>query len=99
MITKVEAIKIAEDFLESKSKRTGHNLVFLWDNTREFEYGWAFFYQTKEYVETGNMMDMVGGNSPIIINKYDSSISITGTAHILDYYLNEYVKKMERIKK
>jgi hypothetical protein len=96
MISKTEAIKIAEDFLESKSKRTGHNLVFLLDNTREFEYGWAFFYQTKEYVETGNMMDMVGGNGPIIINKYDSSISVTGTAHRLDYYLNEYVKKMKK---
>jgi hypothetical protein len=44
------------------------------------------------------MMDMVGGNSPIIINKYDSTITTTGTAHKLDYYLDEYMKKMKKMK-
>jgi long-subunit fatty acid transport protein len=99
MITQAEAKKIAEDYLESKSKITGYNLAFLWDNTKEFEYGWAFIYQSKEYIETGDMRHMLGGNSPIIINKYDSSISVTGTAHRLDYYLNEYVEKMKMMNK
>jgi hypothetical protein len=99
MITKAEATKIAEDYLESKSKLTQYTLVFLWDKTKEFEYGWAFIYQNKQYLETGDMRYMLGGNSPIIVNKYDSSIFVTGTAHRLDYYLNEYVKRMEKMNK
>lgn len=65
------------------------------NRTIEFEYGWVFFYQTKEYMGTGDIMEMLGGNAPIIINKYDGSLSVTGTAHPIEKYLSDYTKKIK----
>ncbi len=51
---------------------------------------WVFFYQTKEYVESGDVMKMLGGNAPIIVSNTDGSIYVTGTAHPIQKYIEEY---------
>lgn len=98
MITKEIAIEKIEEYLRNKSLRSVNTFVLLHDNIREFEYGWVFFYQNKTYLETGNILDLLGGNSPLIVNKYDGEITATGTAHKVDYYIKEYVKRMKEKK-
>jgi hypothetical protein len=44
-------------------------------------------------------MDKLSGNVPIIINKYDGSLALTGSAHPTKTYLKEYIKKMKRTNK
>lgn len=36
----------------------------------EFEFGWLFYYQTKKYIKTRNEEYLLGGNTPIIVDKY-----------------------------
>lgn len=91
MISKDEAIIIAEAYVQTASLKSGNNLKIMSDKTRVFELGWIFFYQSKEYIETGDVYEMVGGNSPIIVNKYDASLSITGTAHPIEIYIEQYL--------
>jgi hypothetical protein len=99
MITKEDAIKMFNDYLANKALGTKLKLVPLIDDTIEFEYGWVFFHQNKAYLETLNVMDKLSGNVPIIINKYDGSLALTGSAHPTKTYLKEYIKKMKRTNK
>ncbi|MES1225024.1 MAG: YrhB domain-containing protein [Bacteroidota bacterium] len=90
MIGKKKAIEIAEQYVKNESK--SHNLVILHEHTMEFELGWVFFYQTKEYVETRDILQMINDNAPLIINKKDGTIHITGTAYPIEKYIRDYIK-------
>ena len=69
MIMRENAIKVAQCYLEELQAKTRHDLVLLFDSTIEFELGWVFFYQSKAFVETGDIGEMLGGNAPIIGSK------------------------------
>jgi hypothetical protein len=53
-------------------------------------YGWIFFYQSKQYIETGDFSAQLLGNAPIIIDRTTSEIRVTGTRLPLEHYLAEY---------
>lgn len=65
-------------------------LVIIDDETIEKEYGWVFFYQTKKYLKTGNIVDSLVGNAPYIVNKYTGELIETGTANPIEEYIAEY---------
>ncbi len=93
MINKKKAIQIAEEYLEKES--TQYDLVLLHEHTMEFELGWVFFYQTKEYAETRDITKMVAENAPILIDKNDGSLHITGTASPVEKYIRDYMKSKQ----
>jgi hypothetical protein len=70
-------------------------LVIIDDETIEKEYGWVFFYQTKEYLKTGNIVDSLVGNAPYIVNKYTGELIETGTANPIEEYIAEYESESE----
>jgi hypothetical protein len=55
-------------------------------------YGWVFFYQSRGYVETGDPERMMGGNAPILVERCNGEIRVTGTGAPLDAYLAAYEK-------
>jgi hypothetical protein len=99
MITKEAAIQKATIHIVELSKKSNCNLLLLLDETIDFEYGWVFFYQTKEYIETGDIMEMAGGNAPLIIDKRNGNLEVTGTGEPIEYYIEKYIEKMQRDKK
>ena len=60
------------------------------DSTQEVFCGWVFHYQSKRYLESGEIGHAFAGNAPILIDARDGSLHITGTAHPTDYYLRNY---------
>ena len=66
------------------------DLVVLDELTREYEWGWIFFYQSRQYVETGDTSSMVAGNAPLIVNRSSGQVSITGTARSIEEYVRDY---------
>ena len=52
-------------------------------------YGWVFYYQTKSQVPN-DVSAFMAGNAPIIFDRIDGEIRVTGTAHETEHYLNEY---------
>ena len=58
--------------------------------TLERAYGWVFFYQSRSYLESGNELQMLVGNAPLIINKFTGSVTLTGTALPIEHYLSQY---------
>ena len=96
MITIDDANKIFKEYVIIQSSKTLYDFVPLFDYTITFEYGWVFFYQNKKFLETKNVLDKSVGNSPVIIDKNDGSINITGSANPVEKYIDEYVKRMSK---
>jgi hypothetical protein len=94
MITKDLAIQKAEAFVQDLSKGSLVDLLLIPEETIEFEYGWVFFYQTKEYIETGDVMQMAVGNAPIIVDKNSGELKLTGTGYPVEYYIEEYISEV-----
>ena len=62
--------------------------------TLERPYGWVFFYQSRSYLESGNELQMLAGNAPLIINKFTGSVTLTGTALPTEHYLSQYESQL-----
>ena len=89
MIDKAQAIDIAHRRISSFTE-TALPLVLLEEDTIEKPYGWIFFYQSKPYLETGNISFALAGNGPFLVKKADGMIKVFGSAYGTDYYLEEY---------
>lgn len=73
-----------------KSLNSEEELVILDEETRVESFGWIFFYNTKQYKETGDFMFMLGGNAPLIVDKNKGTLSVTGTTFDIEHYIKEY---------
>jgi hypothetical protein len=65
----------------------GDECVLLQDQTLEEPFGWVFFYESKAYVETGELSHALAGNAPIVVLRDSGDVRVTGTAHAIDHYL------------
>lgn len=90
MITIAEAIALVKDKIKSFESISKIELAIMEDETIEFEFGWMFFYQSEIFIKTGNENYLVGGNAPLIVDKYNGHVVITGTRLSEEFYLESY---------
>jgi hypothetical protein len=92
MLTREEAKELVYARINAHDPHAGQavELAIIDAETIEKEYGWVFFYQTKEYLKTGNIVDALVGNAPYIVNKYTGELIETGTAKPVEEYIAEY---------
>lgn len=76
-------------YAENLRERT-EPLVLIDEATIEQPHFWVFFYTTKRYTEIRNRRDDLLGNAPIIVEKSDGSIHMTGTALPTEHYIADY---------
>ena len=60
---------------------------------QEYDFGWVFQWNSKEYVDSGNVLDAILGNDPLIVDRRDGHIYITwvvGRDHSWESYLEGY---------
>ena len=95
MLTKDEAKQIVDARINEEDPYAVKKvaLAIIDDETIEKEYGWVFFYETKEYLKTGDLLDTLVGNAPYIVNKYTGEVIETGTAYPIEDYIAEYEKE------
>ena len=62
--------------------------------TTEFELGWVFFYQSEEFVRTGQPSAQFAGNAPLLVNRFSGEVAATGTALPLQHYINQYCARV-----
>lgn len=92
MIDLNHAKSIAKSYVVEMCKSTSLDLELIEFPTHLGDYGWVFTYHCNEYLRTGLDKYQIGGNAPIIISKKDGSIHVTGTAHPVEYYVENYIK-------
>ena len=73
--------------------KTGIDVDLLEEETMHLDFGWVFFYQSREYLRSGNLSYALAGNAPIIIDRQTGQINETGTAYSVDYYIEKYKAK------
>ena len=64
--------------------------VILDEHTIKRPWGWVFFYDSRKHHETGDFKYAIAGNAPYIVNRFDGSMHVTGTARATEHYIAEY---------
>jgi hypothetical protein len=90
MIDAVEAREVARKYIEAIEPSVGAELMLFDESTIERAVGWMFFYQTREFVETGIWSSALVGNAPLIVNRGSAELVVTGTAKSPVYYFDKY---------
>ena len=67
-----------------------YHLIILEDQTQEYDFGWVFSYNSREYIEEGTFSAALAGNAPLIVDKSDGRIYETGTAYPIEHYIDAY---------
>jgi hypothetical protein len=93
-MTNVEdALRLVEEYLRRKYAHKPYELVVMKSLTREEDFGWVFFFNTRQFAETGDMNFALGGNTPLIVDRETGELHVTGTAHPVDHYIEAYRRK------
>lgn len=50
----------------------------------------AYTYNTADYVATGNYIDALTGNGPLLVSKLTGAIEVAGTALSTEHYVREF---------
>jgi hypothetical protein len=72
-----------------------YDVVILDEATREYDWGWVFFYQSREFVASGRPASALAGNAPYIVNKITGEVRTTGTAKPVEEYVNDYEDQLQ----
>ena len=92
-VTKAEARKIAIGYVKAKEADAGCELVLMDGNTMERDYGWIFFYDSKDHIEKGGISHALAGNAPFVVTRTDGLVHETGTALPLERYLEKFSRQ------
>ena len=74
-------------------KYQDHDFIVMNDKTKEYEFGWVFFYAPRRAIEERNKNFMVPGAGPIAVNR-DGHLYELGTsvppAQAIETYLRQW---------
>jgi hypothetical protein len=56
----------------------------------EHEFGWVYFFDGSRHVETGDLRDALAGNAPLIVDRMDGKLYVTGTAQPIEHYVEQH---------
>jgi hypothetical protein len=87
MLTFAQALELAETWIRIV---TGDQAIVVKEDTLKRPYGWVFFYQSRQYLASGETRDRLAGNAPILIDRVNAELRVTGTAHSIEKYLADY---------
>ena len=96
MLNKQQARELALSEIKKNWDIEDDEPVIVEEDTIEEDFGWVFFYESRIYVETQIFSYCLAGNAPLIVNRQDGSVFITGTAHPVEQYLEEYQKELAK---
>ena len=80
--------------LPENKDRPPHNLVIT--QISEHEFGWVYFYNSREFAETGNFLHSLVGNAPFVFGRADGKLYSTETAHPIAHYIEEFRSGVRR---
>ena len=95
MLTISEAQAIVENAI-SALMPDDEEWVIVDDYTIEKPWGWVFFYNSREFVSTGDPQYQLIGNAPYIVNKATGELADTGTAEDIEVYISRYEATLGR---
>ena len=89
MISEEEAVEIATQFIAKAAIAVDGGVAISIPQTIRKPYGWIFFYNSRRYLETGDALEALGGNGPIVVEREG------GRLHVLPSHSDPAVVIME----
>jgi hypothetical protein len=80
MISEAEAVEIATRFIAGLTPAVDGGVAIASAQTIRKPYGWVFFYNSRRFLETGDPLERLGGNGPIIVEREDGRLHILPSA-------------------
>lgn len=80
MLDKAAALSRILPLLDQWGRDVKGGLALLEEMTLDKPYGWVFFYNSRRYVETRNVMQSVAGNGPVVVLAATGEIVRLGSA-------------------
>ena len=68
----------------------GLELCLQPEKTLTTDVGWVYFYDSREFVETGNPKTALIGNAPLLIDGVTGATHLLGTERPVETYLDDY---------
>ena len=92
MLTRDEAkIKVAALATKAMTDMPADDEIIILDSaTIERVWGWVFFFTSKKWHETQEFKYALAGNAPFIVEKSSGRILSTGTAHPVEFYIENF---------
>jgi hypothetical protein len=69
MISRDQAKALAAETVAALGEASGDEFVLVCRQTIEVNEGWIFFYNSREFVETGDPISALAGNGPIFVDR------------------------------
>ena len=91
-MTEEEALHMVREHIAQVISDDNVAFAVLKEKTLATDFGWVFFYDTKEFVETGDEFSRAVGNAPILVDARNGRLESTGTAHPIEVYIELYRK-------
>lgn len=93
MLTDQEMLEIAERYLKSKGEHFGGAEIEVMveaNNIIKKPYGNIYYYDSKEYILTGNFNKSLVGAAPFLVEKKNGRVVCFGTVGSLENYIKDY---------
>jgi len=93
MLTDQAMLTIAERYLKSKGEHFGgaHIEVMIEkDSIIKKPYGNIYYYDSKEYILTGNFNKSLVGSAPFLVENKSGRVVGFGTSNNLEYFIKAY---------
>ena len=75
-ISRDAALQIAKAKVNELASAAGDDFALQLAETCEVEQGWVFFFNSADYVRTGNYIHALAGNGPLLVLRNGSVISL-----------------------
>ena len=95
MFSNAECRALAEECLRRLAQEMDEELVLIPDPL-ETSSTLAYFYNTASFVATGNYVNALAGNAPLMVRKLTGEIKEAGTALPTKHYVREFEAISER---
>ncbi|KUY80796.1 MULTISPECIES: YrhB domain-containing protein [Burkholderia] len=90
-ITKDQALQLVREYLDQMdSTESIGGYAVVEGKTIEKQYGWVFVFNSKKYLETGNIIFSLGGNGPIIVERENGRLHQLGSASSLQDSVRQF---------
>lgn len=93
MISQADAREKALSTLDRLSDEGRIDLALIDSATRELPYGFAFFYQSRAFVENGDVFSAIGGNGPVVV-LHSGQVECLGSHAPADEVLAEFANTL-----
>ncbi len=91
MITLEKAGELAEDEIH----KIEHDDILIIEHVAEFDQGWLFYFNSKKYLDTRNILYRPLGLGSVIVGKENDVVFPTGSGRDEEYWMEEFKKYIQ----